>query len=568
MWMLGVVGSAVFLFACGGGGGGGGGTTTPAAGTVSGTVVKGPVSGATVQAFGMNGGAKGAQLGTGTTDANGSFTIPIGDYTGPVMLQAGGGTYTDEATGNPMTMQAADVMTAAIPAVAAGGATSGIQVTPMTAMAQARAQNMTGGMTAANIATANSAMGAYFSVSDVLHVAPMNPLVAGSGTGATQDQKNYGMAIAAMSQYARTLGMTASSGIVTAMMTDASDGVMNGMMGSTPISMTGMGGMMGGTMQATAGTTGLATAMRDFVGSAMNRSGVALADMQSLVDRLAGSNGQLPGAGGGTTGGTGTMSGTAFMGTMSAGTVTAFAIDGGTLGAQLASAPVDSSGNFSLPLGSFAGPVMLRMTGGAFVDEATGATMTMLSGDELTAGVPSVAAGATTSGVQITPLTSMAQARAQAMSGGMTAANLAAANAAVASFFMVDDLLTTPPMDPAKSGSGTGADQSRRNYGMTIGAMSQYAKTIGMTDSSSLVTVMMSDASDGVMNGMMGSTTISMGGMGGMMGGTMMQPNAGTVGLATAMTTFVGSSSNHSGVTISDMQALIDRLSTSSGTLQ
>ncbi len=63
------------------------------------------------------------------------------------------------------------------------------------------------------------------------------------------------MSIAAMSQYAKTIGMTtSSSGMVTAMMKDASDGVMNGMMGSTAISMAGMGGMMGGMMQSSAGT--------------------------------------------------------------------------------------------------------------------------------------------------------------------------------------------------------------------------------------------------------------------------------------------------------------------------
>jgi hypothetical protein len=80
---------------------------------------------------------------------------------------------------------------------------------------------------------------------------------------------------------------------------------------------------------------------------------------------------------------------------------------------------------------------------------------------------------------------------------------------------------------------------------------------------------MMKDASDGTMNGMMGSTSISMGGMGGMMGsGTMMQSNAGTAGLATAMTTFVGSSMNRSGATMTDMQTLVNKLTASTGTIQ
>jgi hypothetical protein len=59
-----------------------------------------------------------------------------------------------------------------------------------------------------------------------------------------------------------------------------------------------------------------------------------------------------------------------------------------------------------------------------------------------------------------------------------------------------------------------------------------------------------------------------MGGMGGMMGGTMMQPDAGTSGLATAMTSFMLSAQNRSGVTMQDMQPLIDKLDASDGVIQ
>jgi hypothetical protein len=189
----------------------------------------------------------------------------------------------------------------------------------------------------------------------------------------------------------------------------------------------------------------------------------------------------------------------------------------------------------------------------------------------MTSCVPTVTAGSTTTGVQVTPLTSMAQSMAQYLPGGMTAANLVAANMAVGSYFMVGDILMTMPMDPAMAGSGTGADLNRKNYGMSIAGMSQYATTMGMTASSSgMVTAMMKDAADGTMNGMMGSTSISMAGMeGGMMGGgTMMQANAGTAGLSTAMGTFIGSARNRSGVTASDMQALMNKLATSTGKIQ
>jgi hypothetical protein len=545
---------------------GGGGTTT---GTMSGTAMLGPVGNATVTAYAVAGGLMGAQLGSAPTDASGAFSLSIGSYAGPVMLQMTGGSYVDEATGSTMPVLAGDLLVACVPTVAAGSTTTGIQLTPLTSMASARAKAMPGGMTDANVATAQGAVGAYFSVTDILHTTPMNPLVPGSGSAATPDQRNYGMAVAAMSQLARTTGMTtSSSGIVTAMMDDASDGVMDGMMGTTPVSMAGMGGMMGGTMSPAAGTTGLSTAMGTFVGSSRNVSGVAMADMQPLMTQLANSAGQLPGAGGATTP-HGTMSGTAFMGGMSSGTATAYAVSNGTMGPPLGTSPVGPSGGFAISLGAYAGTVMVQVTGGAFADEATGTTMTMQPGDASTSCVPAVTAGATTTGVQVTPLTSMAQAMAQGMAGGMTAANAAAANTAVGNYFQAGDILMTPPMDPSKAGSGTGLDQARRNHGMTIAAMSQYASTMGMsTSSSGMFTAMMKDASDGTMNGMMGSTSISMAGMGGMMGGTMMQGTAGTSGLATAMTTFVGSPRNASGVTMADMQPLVNRLATSTGVIQ
>jgi hypothetical protein len=265
----------------------------------------------------------------------------------------------------------------------------------------------------------------------------------------------------------------------------------------------------------------------------------------------------------------GAIGGTAFMGAMRSGSITAYGVSGGMMSTPLGTTSLDATGSFTIPIGAYAGTVMLRMTGGSFVDEATGTTMAMQPGDILTSCIPSIAAGSTTSGVQVTPLTSMGQARAQGMIGGMTAANVAAANTAVGNYFEVGDIVMTAPIDPAVAGSGAGATPSAKNHGMAIAAMSQYARGIGMTASSSaFFTAMARDASDGVMNGMMGSTPISMGGMGGMMGGSPMPANAGTSGLATAMTAFGGSPRNASGVPMTDMQPLVDKLGASNGTIQ
>jgi hypothetical protein len=509
----------------------------------------------------------GTQVASGTTDSQGNFSMTMGAYTGPVLLQMSGGSYIDEAMGATMTMSSGDVMTAVIPSVSSGASVTGIQMTPLTSMAQAMANNMAGGMTGSNITAANTSVGNYFMVNDILHTQPMNPLVSGSSGTATQDMKNYGMAIAAMSQSAKDMGMTSSSSMVTSMMSDASDGVMNGMMGSTPIM---MGGMMTGSsmMTTTAGTSGLASAMATFITSTMNKSGVTATDMQTLMNHLTSSaTGTIQGGGG--TMMNGMVSGSVFNGSMSDSTVMAYSMTGGAMGAQLASGSTNSMGSFSLSLGAYSGPVMLKMSGGSYMNLATGTTMTMMTGDTMTAVIPNMSSGSTITGIQITPLTSMAQAMASNMAGGMTGTNIAAANTSVCNYFMVTDILQTMPMNAAELVSG-GTTTAMMNYGMAIAGMSQYAQTIGMTDPAALITSMMNDASDGIMNGKMGGSSITMGGMGGGMmggGGTMMQSTAGTSGLATAMTTFMGSTANKSGLSATDMQTLINTLAASNGTI-
>lgn len=280
--------AAVLLAAgCGGGGGGGlAGVGSGGTGTVAGFAIKGPIASGTVTAYGISDGQKGAQIGSAMTAADGSFSMGIGGYAGAIMLQVSGGTYTDEATGSIMPMATGDVMTAIMPAVAAGTDTTGIQVTPLTAMAQAMAQSMSGGMIDANIAAANAALGSKYAISDILHVRPMDPLTAGSGSSASQDAQNYGMTLAAMSKYAQTAGMSSSSAIVTAMMNDAADGVLDGKAGTAPV-------MMGGTTQAMpagAATTGIAAAMASFMASSQNQSGIG---MVSAMTQLSGADGTL-----------------------------------------------------------------------------------------------------------------------------------------------------------------------------------------------------------------------------------------------------------------------------------
>lgn len=303
LFPLAVAAAAVLLSAgCGGGGSDTTGDGAPGSTTLSGNVVKGPVAGATVKGYAVAGGARGAQLASVMTDSGGAFTMSLGNYAGPVMVQISGGSYTDEATGVPMAMGPGDMMTAVVPSIMGGGSAT-VAVTPLTAMAQTMAQHMTGGMNEANIAAANGAVGNYFMVHDILRTQPVNPLVSGSAAGATQDMMNYGMTLAAMSEYAKGAGMSSSSAFVTAMMNDASDGVLDGKASGTAVPMgSGMamdGGMMGsgatgtGMMRADAGRAGLSSAMAEFMNSSFNRSGAMAASMNALMQQLRDTTGKL-----------------------------------------------------------------------------------------------------------------------------------------------------------------------------------------------------------------------------------------------------------------------------------
>ena len=247
--------------------------------------------------------------------------------------------------------------------------------------------------------------------------------------------------------------------------------------------------------------------------------------------------------------------------------VTVYAITNGMKGIQLGSAQSNSSGDFTITVGAYSGPIMLQIHGGSYMDEASGTRMNMLDADDMNCVVPSVniTTGSAMTGIQVTPLTSMAQAWAQNMAGGMTATNITTANARIGAAYLGAgaNILMTHPIDPTVAGSANGASIDSKNYGMLLAAMSQEAKDLGMaTSSSAMITAMMNDASDGMMDGRMGITAINMTGMGGMRGGGNMMTSAGTGQLATSMATFVNNLSlNRSGVTaVAEMQALMNQL--------
>ncbi|MEO5671220.1 MAG: hypothetical protein ABIR26_11060, partial [Ramlibacter sp.] len=103
--------AATLITACGGGD-----DSAPTTTSVSGSVVKGPVSGANVCAYKAISTGKGEQLLCTTSNSTGGYSMDL-TYVGDVVIEASGGTYADEATGTTKTLS--DAMQVVI--VAQGG---------------------------------------------------------------------------------------------------------------------------------------------------------------------------------------------------------------------------------------------------------------------------------------------------------------------------------------------------------------------------------------------------------------------------------------------------------------
>lgn len=192
-----VIGLIVGALIAGCGGGGGSGTPATTSSTIiSGVASKGLLSGSTVCAYAISGGNKGKAVGKcTTTDVKGNFSIDIGTYTGLVLFEATGGTYTDEATGTTvaLTSPLRSMLTNAT-----GGATN-VAITALTELAYQGADNSVGRLTSTNIQTSVTSIQTNFGVPDIVNTMPADALNV--PTGATTAQKAYALALATISQY-------------------------------------------------------------------------------------------------------------------------------------------------------------------------------------------------------------------------------------------------------------------------------------------------------------------------------------------------------------------------------
>ena len=181
------------LYGCGGGGGGGnagGGGTT-----VSGVASKGPIKSAIVKVYKIEKGEKGDLLGNATTDNTGHYSIDIGSYTGPVLVEVTGGSYKDEATGKDI-----DLTFSLRAAIGDARGDVKVAVTPLTELAVRKAEP--GGLTSYKIDASNKLISQLLG-EDITKTLPVDVTDKDACDNATDGQQEYGLLLAALSQMSK-----------------------------------------------------------------------------------------------------------------------------------------------------------------------------------------------------------------------------------------------------------------------------------------------------------------------------------------------------------------------------
>lgn len=188
-----------FLNACGGGGASTTGSPgTPVASgtrTLSGAVVKGPVGGANVCLYEMNGTQRGNQVGAcSTTDSNGNYAFTNVSGDGPFLVESTGGSYTDEVSNVPVSLSGANeaLKTIAFPAQSA----TGIVLTPFTSIIANEVARILG---SAGTVTTNVVGTAQSKVKTDLNLPANLDLLADSPVFGT-NENTYGLALRTISQ--------------------------------------------------------------------------------------------------------------------------------------------------------------------------------------------------------------------------------------------------------------------------------------------------------------------------------------------------------------------------------
>ncbi len=168
------------------------------------------------------------------------------------------------------------------------------------------------------------------------------------------------------------------------------------------------------------------------------------------------------------------VSGVVSKGLVNGGTVMAYSIVGGLvtstqIGSTTTTAP---DGTYSIDVGNYSGPLLIKVTGGTYIDEATGILTNLddqMKNNPLRAVVPNVTGSVS---VAVTPLTEMAFQRLDP--ANITTQTITDANNVIATAFNLDSIITTLPIMP--SGTPSNTQTNAETYQRALEYISQITK--------------------------------------------------------------------------------------------
>jgi hypothetical protein len=171
----------------------------------------------------------------------------------------------------------------------------------------------------------------------------------------------------------------------------------------------------------------------------------------------------------------GIVAGKIFDSAISGAQVTVYAFGDGNRGARLGGTTSDAEGNFSVDIQSKDQLILLEASGGSYVEQATGTTVTIPSGDVLQA-IVSFKSGASI-GAMVTPLTHLVSGLTSYKAGSGTPAAQAFTEAqSIIDQYFTLDTNTVIPVDITDSNTTVSTLSSEALYGFYLASISNWSK--------------------------------------------------------------------------------------------
>lgn len=446
----------------------------PTQNEINGWVYLGPLQNATVTAYAVDDtGIQGTKLGSTTTAGSGSFRISLAPFKGTVVLDAKGGSYVDEATGNILSAPASFPLHTILTGVDFGDQVDGVLISGLSELAYRKVACTLGVSYGERWSSSAQWIADYYGISGFLRGEPVDLTVDSPGATVTTALK-AGLWNAAISQLTRDINLASGLPVdqyhtplsfIYLLGDDlASDCLLDGGNGGPTLYV--------GTYMLSEATTRLelATAADSFLNGVRNVSGLTFSDVRTILEAFGGRV-------------VGSMKGRAYKGLVRNYSIVANDFRGWVNSGVVAQAATGAA-DYTLEILNYYGPLLLTVKGASAVyrDEALDADVALGVESE---GYLQAMVGYFTNGdvmplFNVSPLSDFAYTLAACyVREGAFSPNVALneANYQIATHFGVSGIYDVPPANmSAAHYAGTITDGDR--FAMALAGISSLAERI------------------------------------------------------------------------------------------